>query len=664
MRRGFYAKMAVMNIRKNGKMFVPYILTCIGCVAMFYIIHALSLNSGLEHTVGASALMPMLSFGALVVGLFSVIFLFYTNSFLAKRRKKEFGLYNILGMEKKHIAKVMFLETVFVSIFSLVVGIATGILLNKLCVLLILNLVDLDTVLGFEISVPAMITAAILYLCIFFFNFLNGLRQIHKAKPIDLLKGGQVGEREPKTKWILAILGVLLLGGGYYVSLSTKDPISALGNFFLAVLLVILGTYCLFTAGSIAILKGLRKNKGYYYKTKHFISIAGMIYRMKRNAVGLANICIFSTVVLVTLSATTSMYIGVADVMDAQYPRDIIVTSYDWENGEALKTQIQDSLDRERANEVFYTYLSFSGLENNGEIITDRDGSAAQGADVLMGNLRTLYFIPLEDYNRFSGEQETLQKGEIIIYSTRMAYEEKTMKLFGMEFRVKEQLDEFSGDMGFDAANLVNSHYIIVDSVETLKLLEAEQKAAYGDDSSQITYVYGFDLNLEDDEKMQVADALQGRISKEKLEDVTIRCKAEQRIGLYSLFGGMFFVGIFIGLLFIMATVLIIYYKQISEGYDDKERFEIMQKVGMSKGEVKKTIHSQVLTVFFLPLVFAGVHVAFAFPVLTKLLSALSLNNTELFIWCTLICFAVFALFYAAIYALTARSYYKIVSAK
>ena len=667
MSRAFYFRMAWTNLRKNAKIFLPYILTCIGCIAMFYIIGALYRDDGLENAFGAGALIPILGFGCFVVGLFSVIFLFYTNSFLVKRRKKEFGLYNILGMEKKHIARVMFWETVMTSVFSLAMGLVVGILLHKLCALLIVQMVSLDAEvsISFALSPAAMGAAAALYCCIFLLNFLSNIRQIQKAKPVDLLRGGQVGEREPKTKWVLAILGTFLLLGGYYISITTQDPIAALNNFFLAVILVILGTYCLFTTGSIAVLKGLRRKKSYYYQTKHFITVSGMIYRMKRNAVGLANICILSTAVLVTISVTTAMYIGVADVVAQQYPRDIIINAEDWQKADEVEAQANEAAQAFGANpenQIAYTYLSFAALEENGVMTAERDGSWNQTWEVLSGRLRNLYFIPLEDYNRFAGEEVELDRDEILIYGNKADYSEESLQIFDMNFHVKERLEDFP-HMGFDAENLVNSYFIVVQDMDIIAQLEQEQEAVYGKNSSQIQFVYGFDLNLPREDQIQAGDAISLSLGGSDFAG-TVEGREEESSVLYALYGGMFFVGIFLGVLFIMAAVLIIYYKQMSEGYDDKERFEIMQKVGLSKSEVKKAIHSQVLSVFFLPLIAAGVHVAFAFPILSKLMTALQLMNSNLFIGCILICFAVFALFYGAVYCLTARTYYKIVSTK
>ena len=660
MNNRFFPKLAASNIKKNGKAYIPYILSCVMTVAMFYIVKSLSYNPGLKNMVGSSTMMTMMSMCSVMIALFAIIFLFYTNSFLVKRRKKEFGVFNILGMEKSHIAKTMAWENFYVTLISIAGGLVIGIALDKAMFLLIAQVLNEEISLGFFISDKAIISTVVMFCIIFLLILLNSIMQIQTANPIELLTAGNAGEREPKTKWILTILGLLSLGTGYYIALAIKNPITALVYFFFAVILVIIGTYMLFTAGSIALLKILRKNKKYYYKTKHFTSISGMIYRMKQNAVGLANICILSTAVLVMVSSTSSLMLGMQDVIATRYPDDFIVYSNEtseeraYESFDAIR-ELQEEQNLNVTSEREYRYLVFPAFINGDTFEVTRDANFSS-----LGNLNNLIFVSLSDYNRVMGTDKTLAEDEILVYSDRLQFNYPTLKIFDREYSVKEKIDEFIGN-GLIVAVAANTQFIVLPDGTDIDELYALQKEALSDGASEIQYYYGF--NSDADEETQRA------FYRTLLEDYvghgyegTIESKADSRSEFVGLYGGFFFIGIFLGVLFIMATVLIIYYKQISEGYDDKQRYEIMQKVGMTHQEIKNSIHSQVLTVFFLPLIVAGIHIAVAFPIITKLLALLNLLNVQLFLTCTVVCYVVFAVMYLLIYLLTARTYYKIVS--
>ena len=660
MNNRFFPKLAASNIKKNGKAYIPYILSCVMTVAMFYIVKSLSYNPGLKNMVGSSTMMTMMSMCSVMIALFAIIFLFYTNSFLVKRRKKEFGVFNILGMEKSHIAKTMAWENFYVTLISIAGGLVIGIALDKAMFLLIAQVLNEEISLGFFISDKAIISTVVMFCIIFLLILLNSIRQIQTANPIELLTAGNAGEREPKTKWILTILGLLSLGTGYYIALAIKNPLTALVYFFFAVILVIIGTYMLFTAGSIALLKILRKNKKYYYKTKHFTSISGMIYRMKQNAVGLANICILSTAVLVMVSSTSSLMLGMQDVIATRYPDDFIVYSNEtseeraYESFDAIR-ELQEEQNLNVTSEREYRYLVFPAFINGDTFEVTRDANFSS-----LGNLNNLIFVSLSDYNRVMGTDKTLAEDEILVYSDRLQFNYPTLKIFDREYSVKEKIDEFIGN-GLIVAVAANTQFIVLPDGTDIDELYALQKEALSDGASEIQYYYGF--NSDADEETQRA------FYRTLLEDYvghgyegTIESKADSRSEFVGLYGGFFFIGIFLGILFIMATVLIIYYKQISEGYDDKQRYEIMQKVGMTHQEIKNSIHSQVLTVFFLPLIVAGIHIAVAFPIITKLLALLNLLNVQLFLTCTVVCYVVFAVMYLLIYLLTARTYYKIVS--
>ncbi len=663
MNKKLYPKLAAMNLRKNSKLYTPYILTCIGTVMLYYVISALSRSRSLESMAGGSVLKSILGFGSVVVALFSAVFLFYTNSFLIKRRKKEIGLFNILGMGKRHIAGVMVFETLYTAFLGLFFGLFLGILFSGILCWLLPIWLRFDVALKFETPVSSVLETAAFFLVLFLLILLHTLRQIHLAKPVELLKGGQTGEKEPKAKWLLALFGALCLGGGYAISILTVDPIAALLLFFVAVVLVIIGTYCLFTAGSITVLKILRKNKSYYYKTSHFISLSGMIYRMKQNAVGLANICILSTAVLVMVSSTVSLYMGMEDSLYARYPKEIAVTTEDLseENILFMDTAVSSVLKQEKSkpeNTIRYRVLSFAAGQQGTEFSTDISFSAG------IQEVKVLSFIPLEDYNRMTGQGLSLRDGEVYIYSSREPYEENTLSVLNQTFSIRDRLAEFPGN-GMDNSQITGTYYLVVKDFSVLQELDQRQEKAYKENASPIRLYYGFDLDGDEQKEAAVYKGLKEQLDSKSEEggfQGYVESRSQYRQDFFALYGGLFFLGIFLGILFMMATVLIIYYKQISEGYEDKERFEIMEKVGLSRKEVKKAIHSQVMSVFFLPLVTAVIHIAFAFPVISRLLMALGLMQTELFIFCTIGSVAAFSLIYICIYWITAREYYKIVS--
>ncbi len=678
----FYPKLALTNIKRNAKTYVPYLLTCIGTIIMFYNMAFLATAKDIGNLSDSNSLRTILVMGAIVIGIFSSIFLFYTNSFLIKRRKKEFGLFNILGMEKKHIARVMFFETLFIALISIIVGLLAGILFSKLMLLLLFKIVSFYAPFGYEIPMLAVLATLILFCGIFTLNLFYNFFQVHLSKPVELLKGGNVGEKEPKTKWILATVGTLCLGIGYFIALTTDSPLAALNIFFIAVLLVIIGTYCLFTAGSVAVLKMLRRNKRYYYQSKHFISVSGMLYRMKQNAAGLANICILSTAVIIMISTTVSLYIGMEDVLRTRYPRHIIVTATNVSDEQAsqLDATIESRTAKVNLSQVNVMRFRSMGVAaiQNGASFTPSNSSSYSSSHIAM-----LVFITLDDfknlthngnqrlpvgpenletrdarYNKMEAESVSLAKGEVLLYTLRGDIPEDTIDLNGFKLSIKERLPAFKTD-GEMSAKLTNGYYIVVDNISTIKQV---YRALEGQgEMEELSYYYGFDISEGRDAQINLVKALQNDIKNKGISGYA-EGPENSRESFLSLYGGLFFLGIFLGLLFIMATVLIIYYKQIAEGYDDKERFEIMQKVGMSHGEVKKSIRSQVLTVFFLPLIAAVIHLAFAFKVITKLLAIFNMTNVPLFALFTVLTILVFTVFYAAIYALTARTYYRIVS--
>ena len=667
----FYARLAANNIKKNKQIYIPYIITCIITISFYYIMKSLSLNEGINDLWGGATVSYTLGLGCKVVMIFAAVFLFYTNSFLMKRREKEFGLFHVLGMEKKHLMKVVGLETIYIGIVSLAIGFLFGMALDKVMFLVLLRLLDTEIPLGFYISKEAILSTIVLFGVIFALIFLNAVRRLQSSKPVELLKGENVGEKEPKAKWFLALLGALCLGTGYYLAVTVKNPLEALTVFFVAVILVILGTYLLFTAGSIALLKLLRSNKRYYYRTKHFIGVSGMLYRMKQNAVGLANICILSTMVLVMVSSTTSLVIGMKDVITARYPNEYNVylsdEAYDetnqakMENAAAnVKSMVSEVLagfGLEATESQGYRYLDFAVNEKDGNYSITQEMNYWE-----LDNLCEMAFLSLDDYNAMTGENVELNDNEVMVYCGRDDIESDTVLLDDYEFQVVKRLDQFVGN-GEIASNIVNTYFFIVNSPEIIDSMYLWQKEIYGENCSNIRYYYGVEADGEEETLKQAYEEINNRLGTLDLGGVTgyADCRAQSRNSFYGLYGGLFFIGIFLGLLFTVAAILMIYYKQITEGYYDRDRYIIMQNVGMSQKDVKASIHSQILTVFFLPLLTAGVHIIFAYPVIEKILACLNLMNTRLYVYCTVGCFIVFSLLYILVYTWTAKVYYSIV---
>lgn len=627
---------------------------------MFYIMLFISMNDGLAKMPGSQSLESILMLGSIVIAIFSVILLLYTNSFLIKRRKKEFGLFNILGMEKKHIARVMAIENLYTAVISIFSGLLLGILFSKLMFLLLMKLLQFGVPFGFEISVPAAAITALLFSCIFILTLVCNLMQVHLSKPVELLRGSNTGEKEPKTKAVLASVGFITLSAGYLTANIADNPLAALNVFFIAVILVITGTYCLFTAGSIALLKMLRANKSYYYKTGHFTMVSGMLYRMKQNAAGLANICILSTMVLVMLSGTISLYFGMEDALRNRFPRNIEIDAYGVTAGK------RDLIDEKTGsiisasgigikNMVKYRYNGYTFRQAGSLFSFDRPGTGMISVNTYV------YFIPVDDYNRLQNTSETLSSDELLLYTPNTDYPFDNVSFDGLEYKIKTKLTLLNVE-GNNSVLFTDLYYFIIPDEQTAeKIYNAVSGNKY--DQAGMSYYCGFDVDGGAEKQKALADALCVLPQELDSEETWIHVAAAEyhKSEFLSVYGGLFFLGIFLGALFIMAAVLIMYYKQISEGYDDKNRFEIMQKVGMSRGEVKETIRAQVLIVFFAPLAAAGIHVAAAFRMLTRLLSVLNLTNTALFAWCTAGTILVFALLYSAVYLLTARVYYKIV---
>lgn len=541
---------------------------------------------------------------------------------------------------------MMAVETILTAGISILGGLVFGIIFGKLMYLLLLKILHNSVDMQFSVNGTAIVQTVILFAGIFLLTYLYNILQIQLVNPVELLHGGNQGEKEPKSRWLLVIVGVAALGNGYWIALTTEAPLEALLKFFVAVVCVIIGTYALFIAGSIVVLKILRKNKAYYYNPKHFTSVSGMIYRMKQNGAGLANICVLSTMVLVMVSTTVSLYAGMEDILDSRFPRDvsIVCNEADTNKEETLQRLIKEQCEKagvKITDRVRYRYGSMNAVLK---------GDKLENVDQYYPD-NHFYYVEMmtqDEYNRIEKRNVSLEEQEILTYTSNGKCGKKEINIAGRNYQVKKELSEMTSQPK-STAEMYKTLYIVFANAEQIERIEP------------FSYADKFNLKGDDGKQKEALEQIQNEFY-EKIPDGMMESRMLSRSSFYELYGGLFFIGIYLGSMFIMATVLIIYYKQISEGYDDRERYQIMQKVGMSKKEVKRSIRSQVLSVFFLPLVVAVIHVAVAFKVMTKILGVLNLTNVSLFAVCTIITIAVFAVFYIIVYSITAKEYYRIVN--
>ena len=673
MHKGIFSRLAKQNIRNNKSTYIPYMITCIFCIAMIYMMEFLRDCPTLDQAVRQADEVRMIVFtGEIVVEIFCIIFLIYSNSFLMKRRQKEIGLYNILGLERNHIGIVMFLETIITSIGSLAGGIAAGIIGSKLALLLLLKLLHIPSVLGFYISVKGIFTCLFMFGIIFLMILFLNLAKIHLSRPVELLRGNNTGEKEPAAKWLMALIGFICLGAGYYLAVTTESPIKAITIFLLAVILVMAGTYLLFTAGSIVILKFLRRRKSFYYRTGNFISISGMLYRMKQNAIGLASICILSTGVLLMISMTVSIYFGMNDIMLNRYPYDVdmSVTSISEDECqtaiEAFEKAIADNkVPVEKSVEEIYLDIVCS---KKGDQILIKPANTIRNSDSVL----VLSLLNQAEYERLTGISANLNDGEIFTWYPS-AVQKDSVTVDETEFTVKKWLDKNPLTCGEDA---VSDNAVLVVTDEDFKKFDEMRTEMYKGVSSapageDLTLHLGLDITGSETDKidfgtpvMEVVKDLKKNGGLSENSWITSGIRQQEYESYYADNGSLLFIGIFLGSLFLMGTAMIIYYKQISEGYEDQKRFEIMQKVGLSRREVRSSVRRQILMVFFLPLLMAMLHITMAFPMIRRMLLLFGMTNTKLFIGCTAGTVLIFAVVYGLIYLMTARSYYHIVERK
>lgn len=653
-----YARLAWTGMRKNRRLYLPYLLSCAGMVLMFYILTGLSGSEVLGHMSGGTSSAIILRLGTVVIAVFALIFLFYTHSFLIRRREREFGLYNVLGMGKGNIARILLWETVITYGLTTGTGLLLGMVLYKLAELGMVRLLRVPVTYTLTVSVSSLLAAAALFAVIHTLILLNSLRQLHGVSAVGLLRSESVGEKPPKAQWVLTAAGAVLLW------------------FFAAVIMVILATYLLFISGSVTLCRGLQRNKKYYYRPQHFVSVSSMAYRMKRNGAGLASVCILATMVLVMISSTTCLYVGQEDAVNARYPRDLSVKVYgdryllDSEKLTQVRQGVESTIFNfggNVSNVAEYRTISISGLVDGGDLRLGNAGASAADST----RVTQLHFLPLEDYNAATGQSLALNDGQVYVAALRTDFDSDTLSIDGGMIRhvMKREIPMLGGP---SAADITPSLMVVVPDFEqfvpALQDYFMEKYRSY----PTVVWHYAFDTDLPENQQGNIdgttpnlKDALDdylAGVSGDWGVGVSVESKAANRADFYGMYGGLFFLGIMLSIVFIFAAVAILYYKQLSEGYEDQSRFDIMQKVGMTKTDIRRSINSQLLTVFYLPLVLAGVHLCFAFPFIHKLLILFNLDNRGLLIGTTAVSFAVFAVLYAIVYKLTGNTYYRIVA--
>ena len=657
----FYSKFAFNNLLKNKRFLVPYVLSAIFTIICFYILSSLTYGGNLdkiEH--GASAVKRVLGFGVIVIGIFSVIFLFYTYSFLIKRRVKEFGLYSVLGMTKKQIARILVLETIYIAVVTIGLGLVLGIVLDKLALLALLKLFTTGVSFGFVISPKAIVVTALLFGGVYFLLLIYTIIKISRLKIVALLKESSKGEKEPKARWLLAIIGLGLIGYGYYTAQTVTNPIKAVTLFFGAVIAVIIGTYFIFVAVSITVLKIMKNNKGFYYKPKNFISVSGLLYRMKRNAVGLANICILATMILVTMGTTSALYAGSESSFEKRYPRDIAIMAYNQSDKEA--TDLEKNIEKivkenntEIKDLITYNQLNIAGTVEGSNFSLQREFGLGS-----VDKVKFMTVITLDDYNKVAKTNKTLKSDEILLYVDKKGtYDYDQLNINGDNLKVKEKMSSFPGEVGSQTANITDTYYVVVKDKEKLNSISARTGEAFKrSDTDDLKSKYiTFDLGDKSKEEI-VVNKLKNL---ENSDRVIIERKSESKVEFIEFFASFLFIGIFISMVFVVSQVVIMYYKQISEGYEDKDKFEIMRKVGLTDKQIKQSIRAQVLLIFFAPLVVATIHTIVAYPFIEKILKLFLLSETRSFLIAMFATISIFALFYLVVYTITSKTYYRII---
>lgn len=688
----FYTRLAWQGITKNGRVYLPYILTCVGMVMMYYIVGALESSSVVAEMRGGDTVQQILSLGEVVVGFFSLLFLLYTNSFLLRRRKKEFGLYNMLGMSKRNLARVLLIENLLVAALSLAGGLTLGIVFSKLAELSLSRLLAAGPSLVFEISLSAIMSCLKLYGLIFLLLLANSLRQVHMARPVELLRAPNFGERPPRANWLLASLGLALLAAAYWLAATIKDPVAALLLFFGAAITVIIATYLLFMAGSVALCRLLQKNKKFYYQTRHFVATGNMLFRMRRNGAGLASICILSTMVLVMISTTGCLFWGKDAALLQRYPQDMIFSVnnlYDPDKPDsdyyASRQQAAETyrglIDAELAargwqaeNCLNFEHMEVAAFNHEGDLTFEAPGD--DFAEMLqMPDITEVHFITVADYNKNFGVELQLAPDEVYVgENSRFPYTWTNLSLPQAEalpnYRVMGILPGLEGIMGGSEA-VSRSLWVVLPDAAAMQEICRVQRQVY-DYYSVINWYYAFNLPNEIGEDaeqcMELVQTVWNQVDQmkqadENLPNIHYNVRSAEKAWFFSMNSGLFFLAIVLALVFVAGALLIMYYKQLIEGYEDQAGFDILRKLGMTAREIRRSVNWQTLILFFLPLLMAGLHLVFAFPMLSLLIIPFGVTDMALLTKICVCCYGAFALFYILAYLITARLYYRIVTA-
>lgn len=659
-------RLALSNLIKNRKLYYPYALATILTITITYIFTSLTLNPHLDNLTGADSIKAVLGMGLGIVALSSGIIVLYANSFVMKNRSKELGLYSVLGLEKRHLFSMILKETVILGFVTLLLGIGVGALFDKLIYAFLQRLIGESTGLVSTFQVMTIPIVLVIFACIFsLLVLINGFRLL-RLNPLQLTKDGLKGEKKGRFLVIQTFLGLGAIGYGYYLALSVKDPVIAIMSFFLAVLLVILGTYLLFNAGTTVVLQLLKKKKNYYYKPNNMISISNLVFRMKKNAVGLATIAILSSMVLVTLVGAASIYAGKKDYIASVAPHDYSVTGT---NVDLTSTEkIMDDFLAQSGNqvnekaEVTYLYFGIKEQEKNKlTIFPENERKVLPKSIFLVFSQAT--------YKQLTGKDLNLASNQVGLYSKSKTLKgQKNLSFNGQNYQIQDDLNDFIKGKVPNIFTIIVSdyNYLVVPDMDDFK------ESIKGTATTQATYV-GVNVKDPTHDAKKNSDLLDQMTDKETQQlaghttgvsqsYLTANSQYDTEGMLNGFVGGTFFIGIFLSIIFMLGTVLVIYYKQISEGYEDRERFVILLKIGLDDLQVKQTIRKQVLTVFFLPLIFAFIHLAFAYHMLSLIVRIIGVFNPSLMLVVTIIVCGVFFLAYVLVFALTSRSYRRIVS--
>ena len=705
--KNFYIKTAFTNLKKNARLYIPQIISGAVMFSIFYIMLALSREDRLLSARGARYIPTFMSIGCIIIVLLSIVMAFYSNGFLMKQRRREYGLYNVLGLEKKHVILIMFIENVFSFLGQLIIGSVIGICFYRMSTLLISKIIKTSSLADSVFFNPiVLLVSVIVFGFIFVLTLIYNVISILRLNPVDLLKASATGEKEPKIKWLLFILGILCLGIGYVMALIIESPVTAIFGFFVAVILVIFGTCFLFTAGSIFVLKVLKKNKNYYYRPDHMISISGMLYRMKQNAAGLASIALLATGVLIMISTTAAMYGGVEKSIEQQYPQDVYFKVYFFHRepeGENKKISYDEAeaLFRKSAADAgikvtmfteerfFETGYILDGNELKCEM-SNPDTSTFYESGLSDPRVKCITFLDTECYNTLTGNKLELSDDEMALGSLGSgSWNPESIKIADMELTNKETIE--NPPISSEVASVVDCYLMVVNEDNFEKIFK-DQEEKYGKVNEdevhngtrkavdQVTDKLEGNINYASQMTVRFAANVEGPEDKIKelysiftsnvndlidYEDYYASINWSSAVGmrgdLYDMNGSLMFLGMLLSLVCLISTAIIIYYKQISEGYEDRNNFQIMQKVGLTKEEIKKTIGNQILTVFFLPLIIAGIHTIVAYPMVKNIMKLFAMASEQMLLSCIGIVFAIFALVYVVIYRITAKTYYKIV---